>query len=150
VSLKVYGPARLTHDPEIREIGDGKRAATIRLAFDQGWGDRKHTVYLDAEFFNGMVDVIDNYVKKGQQVFIDGQLHLDKYTNKDGEAKEKFRIKNPDLTLLGSKNDGENSSPAPPANTGKNSNRAPARPQSSAKPNNRRQPEPESDDDIPF
>jgi single-strand DNA-binding protein len=153
MSLKVYAVGRLTHEPEIRDIGNGKRVAQIRLAFDQGWGDRKHTVYLDAEFFNGKVDVIEKFVKKGQQVMVDGELHEDTFMGKDAEGnqveRKKFRIKNGDITLLGSKSS-DDESPAPPANTGKNTSRVPTK--LSGPPRSPRKPvvENDGDDDIPF
>jgi len=88
---KVILIGRLTRDPEIRAMNNGKEVATFSIATSERWkdkatGERKEK----AEFHNivifseGLVNVVKNYVKKGSKIYIEGALQTRKWQDKAG------------------------------------------------------------------
>lgn len=91
---KVILVGNLGKDPVIRSMGSGDRVATFSLATSENWrdktsGERKEkTQWHNIAVFNeNIVKVVENYVKKGSKVYIEGQLESRKYTDKDGVEK---------------------------------------------------------------
>ena len=88
---KVMLIGNLGADPEIRSFGNGGRVANLRIATSENWKDKNtgerrektewHTV---AVFNEGLVGVIEKYVKKGSKVFIEGQLQTRKWQDQNG------------------------------------------------------------------
>lgn len=88
---KVMLIGNLGADPEIRRTQDGRPIANIRLATTETWRDRNsgerkektewHTVVI---FSEGLCKVVEQYVKKGSKVFIEGQLQTRKWQDRDG------------------------------------------------------------------
>ena len=78
---KVQLIGRLGADPEIKQMVNGKNVARLSIATSQSWkdkssGERKEkTEWHRVVIFNeGLVNVVQQYVKKGSQVYIEGQL----------------------------------------------------------------------------
>ena len=91
---KVMLIGRLTRDPEIRTFANGGKVAAIGFAVNNRrknaqsgqWED--DPVYLDMEAFNRregqqLADLVENSLRKGHQVFIEGHLKLDQWTDKE-------------------------------------------------------------------
>jgi single-strand DNA-binding protein len=99
-------------DPIIRQTQDGKKIATLSLATTDSWKDkatgekRDKTEWHRIVIFNeGLSGVVENYVKKGQQLFIEGQLQTQKYTDANGVEKYTTQVilqnYNGTLTMIG-------------------------------------------------
>ena len=87
---KVMLIGNLGADPEIRSFQNGGRVANLRIATSETWKDRDgqrqertewHTV---AIFSDGLVNVVENYLKKGSKVFIEGKLQTRKWQDQSG------------------------------------------------------------------
>ena len=96
-------------DPEIRESNGGK-FATFRLATtDKGYTKRDGTqVHERTEWHNivansNIVGVIENYVRKGAKLYIEGKLRTRKYTARDNTERTVTEIYIDNLELLGGK-----------------------------------------------
>ena len=83
---KVLLIGRLGADPEIKQMVNGKSVARISLATSQTWKDKntgekkEKTEWHRIVIFNeGLVNVVQQYVKKGAQVYIEGQLTTRKW-----------------------------------------------------------------------
>ena len=83
---KVQLIGRLGADPEIKQMVNGKNVARLSIATSQSWkdkstGERKEkTEWHRIVIFNeGLVNVVQQYVKKGAQVYIEGQLTTRKW-----------------------------------------------------------------------
>ena len=83
---KVQLIGRLRADPEIKQMLNGKNVARLSVATSQSWkdkstGERKEkTEWHRVVIFNeGLVNVVQQYVKKGAQVYIEGQLTTRKW-----------------------------------------------------------------------
>lgn len=91
---KVILVGNMGADPEIRRTQDGKPIANLRLATSESWrdkasGERKektewHRVVV---FSEPLCKVIEQYVKKGSKLYIEGTLQTRKWTDKDGVEK---------------------------------------------------------------
>ena len=122
---KVQLIGRLGADPDIKQMVNGKSVARLSLATSQSWKDRnsgekkEKTEWHRIVVFNeGLVNVVQQYLKKGAQVYIEGQLTTRKWKDEQsGQDKYSTEIVlqgyNSTLTMLG----GSNSS-----NTGISSN----------------------------
>jgi single-strand DNA-binding protein len=118
---KVMLIGNLGKDPEIRSTSDGREIATLTLATSESWkdklsGERKEkTEWHRVVVFNeGLVNVIKNYVKKGNKIFVEGALQTRKWVDNTGQERYTTEIAlqnfNSTLTLLdgkGSDNSGE-------------------------------------------
>lgn len=81
-------------DPEIRRTQDGRPIANIRLATSETWrdkatGERKEkTEWHRIVVFNeGLCRVVEQYVKKGAKLYIEGALQTRKWTDQSGQEK---------------------------------------------------------------
>ena len=113
---KVLLIGRLGADPEIKQMVNGKSVARFSLATSNTWkdkntGERKEkTEWHRVVIFNeGLVNVVQQYVKKGAQVYIEGQLKTRKWTDeKSGQDKYSTEIVlqgyNSTFTILSGKN----------------------------------------------
>lgn len=102
-------------DPEIRESNGGK-FATFRLATtDKGYTKRDGTQVPErTEWHNivansNIVSVIENYVRKGTKLYIEGKLRTRKYTARDNTERTITEIYIDNLELLGGKPQEQNS-----------------------------------------
>ena len=121
---KVLLIGRLGADPEIKQMVNGKSVARLSLATNQTWkdkntGERKEkTEWHRVVVFNdGLVNVVKQYLKKGAQVYIEGQISTRKWKDeKSGQDKYSTEViiqgYNSSLTMLGSGMKNDNSSQA--------------------------------------
>ncbi len=91
---KVLLIGRLGNDPEIKQMSNGKNVARLSVATSETWkdknsGERKEkTEWHRVVIFNeGLVGVVQQYLKKGSQVYIEGQVQTTKYTDNNGQEK---------------------------------------------------------------
>jgi len=111
---KVLLIGRIGNDPENKQMQNGKSVARLSVATSESWkdkstGERKEkTEWHRVVIFNeGLVSVVQKYLKKGAQVYIEGQLNTNKYTDSSGQEKYSTQIVlqgyNSTLTMLGGK-----------------------------------------------
>ena len=104
---------RLGADPEIKQMVNGKSVARLSLATSQSWKDKntgekkEKTEWHRVVVFNeGLVNVVQQYLKKGAQVYIEGQISTRKWKDEQsGQDKYSTEIViqgyNSSLTMLG-------------------------------------------------
>ena len=113
---KVLLIGRLGADPEIKQMVNGKSVARLSLATSQSWKDKstgekkEKTEWHRIVVFNeGLVNVVQQYLKKGAQVYVEGQLSTRKWKDEQsGQDKYSTEIiiqgYNSSLTMLGGGN----------------------------------------------
>ena len=118
---KVQLIGRLGADPEIKQMVNGKSIARLSIATSQSWkdkstGERKEkTEWHRVVIFNeGLINIIQQYLKKGANVYLEGQLATRKWRDeKSGQDKYSTEIVlqgyNSSLTMLDGKNKSNNS-----------------------------------------
>ena len=84
--MKVHGIGRLGRDPETRYSSEGKAVTSFSVAFDEGYGDRKHTCWIRCNAFGKQAEIIAEHVSKGQRIYIDGRLDIREF-EKDGQKR---------------------------------------------------------------
>ena len=95
---KVMLIGNLGADPEIRSFQNGGKVANLRIATSETWKDREgqrqertewHTV---AIFSEGLVNVVERFLKKGSKVFVEGQLQTRKWQDQNGQDRYSTEI----------------------------------------------------------
>ena len=145
---KVQLIGRLGADPEVKQMVNGKSVARLSLATSQTWKDKntgekkEKTEWHRIVVFNeGLVNVVQQYLKKGAQIYIEGQLSTRKWKDEQtGQDKYSTEILlqgyNSTLTMLG----GSNSNNLTGSSSNKNNDFDQTNQQSSS----------DLDDEIPF
>lgn len=102
-------------DPEIRYTGDasnGTKVATLRLATTERYKDRngnlqEHTEWHNIVVWRNTADVVEKYVKKGTQLYIEGRIRTRSWDDQNGNKKYTTEIVADTLQLLGRKSDNQ-------------------------------------------
>lgn len=81
---KVILVARMVTDPNVKVGQSGTKVCTFRVAVDDGWGEKKHTDFINVVSFGKQAEVCEKYLAKGRQVAVEGKIHTDSYENKEG------------------------------------------------------------------
>ncbi len=104
-------------DPEIRRTQDGRPIANLRIATSETWRDRNsgerrektewHTVVV---FNEGLCKVVEQYVKKGAKLYIEGALQTRKWQDQNGQDRYSTEVVlqgfNSTLTMLDGRGEG--------------------------------------------
>src|SRR5689334_4986518 len=104
-------------DPEIRRTQDGRPIANLRIATSETWRDkttgerREKTEWHSVVVFNeGLCRVVEQYLKKGAKVYIEGQLQTRKWQGQDGQDRYSTEVVlqgfNSQLTMLDGRSGG--------------------------------------------
>ena len=119
---KVFLMGNLTRDPELRFIESGTPVAEFGMAINRNWKDpsgnsKEEVCFVDVTVWGRRAEVVNEYLRKGRPVFIEGRLKFDSWEAKDGGGKRsKLRVVADNFQFLGSRpKDGETSTPAPEA-----------------------------------
>jgi single-strand DNA-binding protein len=115
---KVMLIGRLTRDPEVRTFSNGGKVAKFGFAVNNrkknqqtgAWEDEP--VFVDVEAFNRgefgkQADLVEQYLKKGRQVYVEGHLRLDSWTAQDGQKRNRLLVVVDNLQFLDSRQDEE-------------------------------------------
>lgn len=103
---KVMLIGNLTRDAEIRQVGQSQVAAfgvATSEAYTDQQGQRKEiTEFHNVEYFSNNGGVFQ-YLKKGQQVYVEGSIKTDKWTDQNGQEKQAVKVRARSIQLLGKK-----------------------------------------------
>ena len=111
---KVILLGNLGRDPEIRSLQTGNKMATFSLATSKRWKDKSTQEQKDKTswhniviFGEGLVNIVEKYVKKGSKVYIEGELNTRKWQDKNGDDRYTTEVVlhgfNSNLTLVDSR-----------------------------------------------
>ena len=150
-------------DPEIRTVGSGTRVAQFSLATGRSWTDQSGAKQEKTEWHrcvvwnsargSGLADVVEKYVKKGEKIYVEGEIEYRQWQDKDGQTRYTTEIKVKELMLLGGRagGGGDDMESAPRRSA------SPARPKSASTPSAAKEEFgdfpgalEDEDDDLPF
>jgi single-strand DNA-binding protein len=108
---KVMLIGNVGNDPEIRATGSGARVAKVSLATNRSWTDRnsgqknEKTEWHRLTFFGRLVDIVEQYVKKGDRLYVEGRIE---YSQTEGDQGPKYwtDIVVTEMVMLGSSGTG--------------------------------------------
>lgn len=95
-------------DPEIRSFQNGDKVANMRLACSEKWKDRntgerkEKTEWVSITVFGPLVNVIEQYVKKGSKLYVSGKLQTRKWQDQSGADRYSTEVvlQGPSATLV--------------------------------------------------
>lgn len=108
---KVILVGNLGKDPEVRYLEGGTAVANFSLATSENYTDKNTnerktiTEWHNVVFWRGLAEVAEKYLKKGNQVYIEGKLRTRKWQDKDGVDRYTTEIVGETLQMLGRKDD---------------------------------------------
>ena len=92
---KVFLIGRLTRDPELRYTTNQSAVANFSIAVDRNFrreDGTQETDFINIEVWNKPAENVNKYLKKGSQVAIDGSIRMDRFNDKDGNARTTYRV----------------------------------------------------------
>ncbi|MBE6181454.1 MAG: single-stranded DNA-binding protein [Rikenellaceae bacterium] len=98
-------------DPEVRTIESGAKVARIRLATTERMFDRQsnetkeHTEWHTITLWRGLADIVDKYVRKGSQIYVEGRLRTREWMDKENNKRYTTEILADTMNLLGRRGD---------------------------------------------
>jgi len=116
---KVILMGNLTRDPELRYTPSGLAVADLSIAVNRRTktpeGERRDSVvFVEVTAWGKQAEVINEYLAKGQPIFIEGRLSLDEGTAKDGQRRSKLRVVLEKFEFLGQRTGAPRGAPRAP------------------------------------
>ena len=108
---KVILVGNLGNDPEVRYAQSGSAITTLSVATSESWKDKdgnqqERTEWHRVKAFGRLAEIMGEYLKKGRQVYIEGSLRTEKYTDKNGVEKYSTDIIADEMQMLGGMGEG--------------------------------------------
>lgn len=166
---KVILVGNLGQDPEVRYMPNGNAVANFSVATSESWKDkqtgetRDRTEWHRVVVFGKLAEIAGEYIKKGTQVYLEGQLQTRKWQDQSGQDRYTTEVViNPiggTLQILGSRGNTNDSYDDGSQNWGQSANNVSSAPAASSRQPNKNAPAPQPkapeppmdfDDDIPF
>jgi len=113
----------LTRDPEMRYTPSGMAVAKVGLAVNRKWRDtktnevREEVTFVDIDIWGKSAEAANQYLRKGNPVFIEGRLKLDQWDDKQtGQKRSKLKVVAERMQFLGGAPGGQGApqGPRPP------------------------------------
>ncbi len=114
---KVILVGNVGQDPEVRQFQNGGQVCSFSLATSENWKDKntgerreKTEWHRISVFSEGLIRVVQSYVKKGSKLYIEGQLETRKWQDQNGQDRYSTEVVlrgfGATLTMLDSRNSG--------------------------------------------
>lgn len=105
---KVILVGNLGKDPEVRAISTDRKVANFSLATTESYKNKSgervdQTEWHNVVFYGPIADVIERYLRKGSQIYVEGKIRTRSYDDKDGVKKYITEIIGDTMTMLGTK-----------------------------------------------
>lgn|SRR5690554_6918170 len=112
---KVILIGNLGKDPEVRHLDNGRAVANFSLATSEVYNNKNGERVTNTEWHNivmwtPLAELAEKYLKKGNQVYLEGKLQTRSYDDKDGNRKYITEVVVSTMNFLGSRNDSNDNS----------------------------------------
>lgn len=113
---------RLGKDPEVKTMPNGELVANVSLATSETWKDKtgskqERTEWHNLVFYRRLAEIVNQYLTKGSQVYVEGRIQTRKWKDKEGQDRYSTEIIVSEMQMLGTKASDGNSPSAYPAHT---------------------------------
>jgi single-strand DNA-binding protein len=106
-------------DAEVRYLPSGQAVLNVTVANNIGFGDKQQTMWIRCAIWGKRAEgQLQDYLKKGQQVFVSGELSQREY-EKDGQTRTSLELNANIIDLVGKRNEGGEQSESPQSNPAK-------------------------------
>jgi single-strand DNA-binding protein len=117
---KVFILGNLGKDPEIKELQSGSKVANLPVATTENFKDRngerqERTEWHNVDLWNRQAEIAEQYLSKGDTVFIEGTIRTDKWQDQEGNDRYTTKIRGLSMTMLGKRNRDEGGGGSAPA-----------------------------------
>ena len=117
---KVILVGNLGKDPEVKTLENGAKVANFTVATSETYKNREGQKVTQTEWHNivvwrGLAVIAQNYLHKGNQVYIEGKIKTRSWDDKDGVKRYTTEILGDNLTMLGGRRDSDDAAPSAPA-----------------------------------
>ncbi|CAM4165606.1 single-stranded DNA-binding protein [Cytophagaceae bacterium 50C-KIRBA] len=107
---KVILLGNLGGDPEVRALPSGIKVANINIATSESYpgkdGQRvEQTEWHRVELWDNLANIAEQYLRKGNQVYIEGKIRSEEWQDKNGATVRGYRIRATSINLIGGRND---------------------------------------------
>jgi single-strand DNA-binding protein len=115
---KVFLMGNLTRDPEVRSTPSGQSVTALGMAINrtyfvggqggqggQGGEKREETTFVDVDMWGKRGEVIAQYLKKGDPIFIEGRLNFRQWQDKEGNKRSKLSVTAENFEFIGGRRD---------------------------------------------
>ena len=93
-------------DAEVRYLPSGQAVLNVTVANNIGFGDKQQTLWIRCAMWGKRAEgQLQNYLKKGQQVFVSGELSQSEYRAQDGSTKTSLELNANIIDLVGKRNE---------------------------------------------
>ena len=93
-------------DAEVRYLPSGQAVLNVNVANNVGFGEKQQTLWIRVALFGKRAEgSLKDYLKKGQQVFVSGELTQSEYRANDGTTKTSLELIANIIDLIGKKNE---------------------------------------------
>jgi len=89
-------------DPVIRTTKNDSKIAQVSMVTESGWGEYKKADWHNVVFFGRQAEVVESYVTKGTNLYVEGSIDYRKYTDKSGVEKYTTDIKGQMMQMINS------------------------------------------------
>ena len=99
-------------DPETRFMPNGDAVCNIRLATTESWKDKSSgekkeiTEWHRVVFYRKLAEIVNQYVKKGSALYIEGRIRTRKWQDKEGQERYTTEIEANEMQMLGGRSGG--------------------------------------------
>lgn len=90
-------------DAETRHTASGDAIVNFSVGVKSGYGDKEKTVWAKCSMFGKRGEAVAQYLTKGQQVGVCGEVAMNEWTDKEGQKRTSLEVRVNDLSLLGKK-----------------------------------------------
>lgn len=109
---KIIVVGNLGRDPEIRYTPQGTSVCTFSIASNERRKDRAGeqqdiTTWFKVTVWGKQAETVSKYLSKGRSVYVEGRLHVDEWTDKEGKPRHTLEITASDVHFIDSGNAGE-------------------------------------------
>ena len=121
---KVTLIGNLGKDPEVQTFDTYKKAAfslaTTEYSRDREGNEVQHTEWHNIVMWRGLAEIAEQYLRKGNQVYIEGKIRTRSFDAKDGTKKYITEIQADNMVLLGGRKEGGSENNIQPQSSGAN------------------------------
>ena len=116
---KVILVGNLGQDPEVKYMPSGGAVTNISIATTDSWKDKatgekkENTEWHRVVFFNRLAEIVGEYLRKGSQIYVEGNLRTRKWQDQNGVDKYTTEIVAREMQMLGGKSGGSSDFNAP-------------------------------------
>ena len=156
---KVILMGNVTRDVVVKTLPSGQKVTDIGLAINRTYTQegvkKEDTTFVDVTFWGRQAEILEQYLQKGRQLFVEGRLKYDSWTEPDGAKRSKLRVHGESFQFIGPRDGGVPQ--GTPGHQSSHSNHAPTSAPTSAPASSTSSYEPSyddfdsiSDEEIPF